>query len=204
MDRRRLWWQLAIMMMVLTLAPSLAWASGHGETGKEPTIFEGGWHNVVWTLLIFLTIVFVLGKFAWGPLLGALQNREQFISDSLETARKEREESQKLLEKYTEQINKAREEASAICDEGRRDGEELRRKIEAEARAEADRMLRRAKREIEIAHQHALKEIYEETADVATRIAGRVLDREISAEDHRHLVSASLDEIRQKGPASSN
>ncbi len=204
MDRRGLWWQLAVVMMVLTLAPSLAWASGHGEEGKEPTIFEGGLHNVIWTLLIFLTIVVVLGKFAWGPLLGALQNRERFISESLETARKEREESQKLLEKYTEQINKAREEASAICDEGRRDGEELRRKIEADARAEAEAMVKRAKREIEIAHQHALKEIYEETADVATRIAGRILDREISAEDHRRLVSTSLDEIKQKGPASSN
>ncbi len=204
MSRRCLLWRLTVVVMVLAVAPSLALAAEHGDEHAEPSIFEGGVHNVIWTLLIFLTVVVVLGKFAWGPLLGALQKREAFIRDSLATARKEREEAEKLLAKYVEQINKAREEASAICDEGRRDAEEVRRRIESEARAEADAIVKRAKREIEIAHQDAVKEIYNATAELASRIAGQILTREVSADDHRELVASALEEVREKGQSSSN
>ncbi len=202
---RRWWWRLTMAVAALAVAPPLAWAAGaHGDEHAEPSIWAGDLGNVVWTWVIFLTVVFVLRKFAWRPLLGALQKREEFIRESLENARKEREEAKKLLEQYTEQINKAREEASALCDEGRRDAEEVRRRIESEARAEADRIVKRAKREIEIAHQDAIKEIYNEVADLATRVAGRVLEREVSADDHRQLVSSAVEEYRQKGQASSN
>jgi len=206
MSRRWWCWGLMMGLAVLAVAPPLAWASGAHDGGKhpEPSIWAGDFGNVVWTWVIFLTVVFVLRKFAWKPLLGALQKREEFIRESLENARKEREEAKKLLEQYTEQINKAREEASAICDEGRRDAEEVRRRVESEARAEADRIVKRAKREIEIAHQDAIKEIYNEVADLATRVAGRVLEREVSADDHRQLVSSAVEEYRQKGQASSN
>jgi F-type H+-transporting ATPase subunit b len=155
-------------------------------------------------LVIFLTVVLVLGKFAWKPLLAALKAREDFIRESLENAKKEREESATLLAKYTEQINKAREEATAITQEGRRDAEEVRRRISAEARAEADAMLKRSKREIEIAHQDAISEIYNTVADLSTRIAERVLRREIDTEKHRDLVARALEEVKQQGKASSN
>jgi len=156
-------------------------------------------HNVIWTLLIFLTVVLVLGKFAWGPLLTALQKREEFIHHSLEEARREHQEAEELLKKYTEQIHHAREQASAIVEEGRRDAEVVRRRIEAEARANADDIVKRAKRDIEIAHQHAIKEIYEEVADLATRIAAQVIGREVKPEEHREFVIGTLNEIRRQG-----
>lgn len=199
MSGRPLFWRLAMLMMALAMAPSLAMAAEHAGERAQPNIFEGGFHNVIWTLLIFLTVVFVLGKFAWGPLLGALKNREDFIRESLEKARKEREEADKLLERYTEQINRAREEASAITDEGRRDAEEVRRRIEGEARTEAEAIVKRAKREIEIAHHDAIRDIYDQTAELASRIAGRILEREVSADEHRQLITSTLDEFRRKG-----
>jgi F-type H+-transporting ATPase subunit b len=122
----------------------------------------------------------------------------------LETAKKEREESAELLKKYTEQVNRAREEATAITQEGRRDAEEVRRRISAEARAEADAMIKRAKREIEIAHQDAIKEIYNAVADLSTQIAARILTREIDTEEHRDLVATALEEVKQQGKLSSN
>jgi len=194
-------WRLAVVVAVLVLAPSAALASEHG--GEEPSIFQGGIHNVIWTLIIFLTVVTVLGKFAWGPVLKALQNRETFIRESIENARKEREEAAKLLEQYTEQINRAREEATAICDEGRRDGEAVRKQIEADARAEAEAMVERAKREIGLAHQDAVRAIYDDTAELATRIAAQILNREVSVEDHRQLVAASLEEMRRQAEGTS-
>lgn len=204
MSRRRSMWHLTAVVAILAICPSLALASGGGGAHAEPSIWEGGWHNVIWTLAIFVLIVIILGKFAWNPILGVLQQREDFIRDSIENAKKEREESQKLLEQYTQQINRAREEASAITDEGRRDGEEVRRRIESEARSEADAIVKRAKREIQIAHQDAVNDIYDQTAELASRMAGRVLEREVSAADHEQLVSSALEEFKQKGDASSN
>jgi F-type H+-transporting ATPase subunit b len=192
-----------VAMIGILVAATSALAQEHGEAA-QPSIFEGGLHNAIWTLVIFLTVVLVLGKFAWKPLLAALKAREDFIRESLENAKKEREESATLLAKYTEQINKAREEATAITQEGRRDAEEVRRRISAEARAEADAMLKRSKREIEIAHQDAISEIYNTVADLSTRIAERVLRREIDTEKHRDLVARALEEVKQQGKASSN
>jgi F-type H+-transporting ATPase subunit b len=192
-----------VAMIGILVAATSALAQEHGEAA-QPSIFEGGLHNAIWTLVIFLTVVLVLGKFAWKPLLAALKAREDFIRESLENAKKEREESATLLAKYTEQINKAREEATAITQEGRRDAEEVRRRISAEARAEADAMLKRSKREIEIAHQDAISEIYNTVADLSTQIAERVLRREIDTEKHRDLVARALEEVKQQGKAFSN
>jgi F-type H+-transporting ATPase subunit b len=203
MNKRCLFRRLMVAMIGILVAATSALAQEHGEAA-QPSIFEGGLHNAIWTLVIFLTVVLVLGKFAWKPLLAALKAREDFIRESLENAKKEREESATLLAKYTEQINKAREEATAITQEGRRDAEEVRRRISAEARAEADAMLKRSKREIEIAHQDAISEIYNTVADLSTQIAERVLRREIDTEKHRDLVARALEEVKQQGKASSN
>jgi F-type H+-transporting ATPase subunit b len=203
MSRRCGYWRLAVIIIAVSLAAAPALAAQENEHA-EPSIFEGGLHNAIWTLLIFLTVVLVLGKFAWGPLLGALKQREDFIRESLETAKKEREESTELLKKYTEQINRAREEATAITQEGRRDAEEVKKRIQAEARAEADAIIKRAKREIVIAHQDAITEIYNAVAELSTQIAERVLSREIDAEEHRELLNAALDEVREQRKLPSN
>ncbi len=203
MDKRCLFRRLTVAMIAIFGAATTALAQEH-DAAAQPSIFEGGLHNAIWTLLIFLTVVLVLGKFAWKPLLAALKAREDFIRESLENAKKEREESAALLKRYTEQINEAREEATAITQEGRRDAEEVRRRISAEARTEADAMIKRAKREIEIAHQDAISEIYNTVADLSTQIAERVLRREINTEEHRELVARALEEVKKQGKASSN
>jgi F-type H+-transporting ATPase subunit b len=193
-----------MVMLAILVAVPVVMAQEHAEEGHQPSIFEGGLHNAIWTLLIFLTVVLVLGKFAWKPLLGALKAREDFIRESLESAKKEREESAELLKKYTDQINKAREEATAITQEGRRDAEEVKRKISAEARAEADAMIKRAKREIAIAHQDAITEIYNTLANISTQIAERVLHREVDPEEHRAIIARALESVKEEGKASSN
>ena len=124
MNKRCLFRRLTVAMIGILVVATTALAQEHGEAA-QPSIFEGGLHNAIWTLVIFLTVVLVLGKFAWKPLLAALKAREDFIRESLENAKKEREESAALLKKYSDQINKAREEATAITQEGRRDAEEV-------------------------------------------------------------------------------
>ncbi len=175
---------------VLALAtPAIA----SGDGGSSP--FAGDIGNALWTLVIFTSVIVVLGKFAWGPVLDLLKKREDFIHDSLRDAKTERQEAEALLAKYKEQLETARKEATSIVDEGRRDSEVLKRKIEEDARTEADKMIERAKREIGIATDTAVKELYELSGKMATEVAAKIIHCELDENKHRALITSSIDEM---------
>jgi F-type H+-transporting ATPase subunit b len=174
-----------------TAAPVLA-AEG------EPSIFAGGIGNAIITLIIFVSVVLILGKYAWPPLMRVLAEREQTIRESLEDARRERQAAEALLEKYTEQIDAARGEASGIVDAGRRNAEEVARRVQEEARKEAGETVDRALREIQLATDSAKKEVYDLAAELAVDVAGRIIRKELSPEEHNELVAESLQRMRDE------
>ncbi len=177
----------AVLVMIFIVVP--AFAAGEGGDGN---IFTGDLGNMIWTLVVFGLVVLVLGKFAWGPILDGLQQRENFIHDSLEKAREDRDSAEQRLKEYEAKLNSARAEATHIVEEGRRDAEVLRGRIEQEAREEADKALQRAKREIDIARETAVKELYVLSGNMATTLAGQIVGRELKAEDHKRLISDSI------------
>lgn len=179
------------LFLYFSAAPALA---AGGEGGANP--FAGDVGNALWTMIIFVLVVLVLGKFAWGPILSALQKREEFIRDSLAQAKKDREDAETRLREYTEQLQAAGAKATALVEEGRRDAEVVKRKIEEEAKAEAVRMIERAKREIGIASDTAIKQIYELGAKLATDVASKIIRKEVNAQEHSRLISESLNELR--------
>ncbi len=183
--------RLMLLGLVLVCSAGQALAA----EGGEENLFAGDLGNMIWTLVIFVAVLIVLGKFAWGPLLSSLQERERFIHDSLAQAKDDREAAEARLKEYSDKLDDARAEATAIVEEGRRDAEVVKQRIEDEARAEADRMTERAKREIDIAKQTAIKELYSTSASLATDMAARVLKKQISAEDHERLIAEALDEM---------
>jgi F-type H+-transporting ATPase subunit b len=177
-------------------------ASGHGAAGAEaagaeetPNILTGDLGNVFWTLVIFLTLLVVLRATAWKPILAALAQREKFISESLEKAKQEREKADAAFKEYTAKIEHARIEATAIVEEGKRDAEAVRRRIHEDAQKEATDLIARAKREIGVARDNAVKELYERTLDLATEVAGKIVRRDMTAQDHRALLDEALVEM---------
>ena len=182
-----------IALLGLLLLPSAALAAEGGDNN----LFAGDVGNAIWTLAVFLLVVFVLGKFAWGPMLQGLQNRERFIRESLEQAKAENEKAQALAAEYERKVDEAKAEATAIVEEGRRDAEAVKRQIEEQAKSEADKMIGRARREIEIAQQTAVREIYVTSARLATDLAGRIIGREVNADDHERLIAESIAKIEQ-------
>jgi F-type H+-transporting ATPase subunit b len=170
----------------------------HGEAAAhgKPNILSGDLGNIFFTLLIFAIVVYVLGKYAWKPVLNILQQREQTIRESLEDAKREREEAERVLEKYTRQIEQARSEASKIVDAGRRNAEEVARRVQDQAREEAGQMVARAKREIQLATDAAVKQLYDLTAELAVDVAGRIIRKKLNPQDHKALVEESLARMR--------
>jgi F-type H+-transporting ATPase subunit b len=177
---------LAVLAALSLPGPALAAEEGGGN------IFAGDLGNAIWTVVIFLIVLFVLGKYAWGPLLSSLQEREKFIHDALSRAKEDREAAEARLKEYEARLGAARAEATAIVEEGRRDGEAVKARIEGEAREEAERMIERAKREIGIAKDTAVKELYVLAGRLATDAASRIIRKELSASDHERLVAEAI------------
>ncbi len=179
-------------LAALGLASSSAFGS---EGGEGPNLFTGDLGNVFWSLLTFAAVLVVLGKFAWRPILSALQKREDFIRDSLAHAKRDRDEAEKRLKEYTDKIVAARAEATAIVDEGRRDAEVLKRRIEDESKVEAKANLDRARREIQIATDTAVKELYLLSAKLATDVAAKIIRKELNPREHERLIEESINEL---------
>jgi F-type H+-transporting ATPase subunit b len=185
----------AVAVAAGVLAADAAVAYGSGEGGGSPSIFAGDLGNVIWSLVTFGAVVYVLGKFAWPPVLKALQKREAFIRDSLAAAKRDREEAEARLAEFEERLQAARDEAAGIVDQGRKGGETLKREIERDARREAEAIIGRATREIGLARDSAVKELCDLTATLATEVASRIIRKEIDAKEHERLIAESIEEL---------
>ena len=122
---------LTTLAAALSAVPLLA-AEKAGE--EAPSLLAGDLGNSFWTLVIFVIVLVVLGKFAWGPILNQLQGRENRIRQWLESAKHDSDAAAARLKEYEQKLAASRAEATAIVEEGRRDAEVVKRRIEAAAK----------------------------------------------------------------------
>lgn len=180
----------AALAAVAAAATPLLAAAAEAEGGWNP--LQGDFGNFFWTVVVLLIVFWVLSKYAWGPVLSGLQSREDFIKSSLEQAKGERDEARALLGEYEAKLASAREEIDAMIDEARRDAASLREREETAAKAEARQILDRVRREIEIAKDTAVADLYARATELSTLAASRILERELTAADHERLIAESI------------
>lgn len=142
----------------------------------------------IWTILTFLVLLALLTKYAWKPLLAALQARQDRIRESLEGARAASDEMERVRRESAEIMRQARIEADAIISSSRTDGERVREEIKQKARAEAASILAAAERRIELEASRAREQVRRDAADLSIMIASRILRRNLSPEDNRVLI----------------
>jgi len=157
----------------------------------------------LFTLLIFLLLLAVLWKFAWGPIAAGLDKREQSIADQIAAAQAANEQAKTLLGQYEQKLAAASGEVRAILDEARRDAEHTQQEILAKARADARLERDRAIREIEIATDSALKELAERSTNMAVDLAGRIVQAQLKPADHTRLIDEAMAKF-PKATAGSN
>ena len=157
--------------------------------------FAGNLGNAVWTLVIFVIVVFVLGKFAWSPVLSLLQQREAFIHKSLADAKHERDEAEARLKEYSAKLQSAHAEAVTIVEDARRDAERLRQELREKAKAEAEGLLKNAERQIQLETARALQQIRSEAVDLSVMIASKLIQRNLTKEDNERLIEDALRQV---------
>ena len=149
----------------------------------------------IWTSVVFVLLVLVLGKFAWKPLLKSLQDREGNIRDSLEQAERARAEAAELLKQNERNMARAEEEYQRIVREAKAFGEKMKEEIVSKARTQAQHELRSAKEEIQRDVDAAKQQLRSEVADLAIKAAEKILDESLDAGKQKKIIDTVLNQL---------
>jgi len=152
----------------------------------------------IWTILTFLVLVALLGRFAWRPLLEALERRQATIAKSLDDAQQARQELERLQRESKQMMASARAEAEAIVSRSRSDAEALREELKQKSRAEAAAIVKNAERQIQLETARAVQQIRSEAVDLSVAIASKILRRQVSKEDNEGLIEETLKQVEAR------
>lgn len=159
------------------------------------------WDLGLWTIVVFALLYFILKKAAWKPMLDGLQRREENIHGALNEAAKAREEAKSLRETLQKEMDKLADQSRALMEEARTNAQRTADELIAKTRAEITVERERLHRELQLAKDQALQELWSQTAQLATLVSSKFIRRQLSQDDHRQLVDEALGELRSSATA---
>jgi F-type H+-transporting ATPase subunit b len=143
---------------------------------------------VFWTSLSFITLLLILRKYAWKPILRALKVREEYIEFSLKDAKQAKEEITKMAETRKQMMNTARLEREGLIREARELKDEIIEEARAAARLEASRMVEKAREQIDRERKEAVANIRQQVGLMSLEIAEKILKEELVSEEKQQSV----------------
>jgi F-type H+-transporting ATPase subunit b len=208
MDARAFRFLLALLLLAgagpLSTDQAAAAAAGEHETAGDPNPLAVNPDLAIWTGIVFLVLLAVLGKFAWPPIVEALEQREKRIADEIASAEAKHEEARQLLAQHEARLASAADEVRGLLEEARRDAEHTKAQIVAEAREAARAEHERAMRDVQQATDVALKQLAETSAVLAVQLASKVVQEEISPAQQDRLVREAVSRLATSTTPSRN
>lgn len=173
----------------------LLFSEGHAAAQSGLLDVEVG--LIFWTIITFLLLLLILGKFAWKPILAALAERENFIKDSLEKAEKAQKDAEELAKQNAEKLNKAQEESAKIIAESKAYAEKVKENLEVEAKAQAAKIIENAKVEAERVYADSFNKMKSEIVDIAIQATEKVLQESVDKDKHTQIISKYIDNLNK-------
>ena len=173
--------------MVLLAVPAPVLAAG-SLTDLNPGL-------TLWTALTFILLLIVLSKFAWGPIVKMLDEREKTIREAIESAKRERAEAEKLLAEQKESLARASREAAELARRNQAEVEKLRQELTAKAKKEADDLVAAARRQVQEEIAKAGAELKAQVVDLAIDAAGRLVKANLDEKAQRKLVEEYIAQL---------
>jgi F-type H+-transporting ATPase subunit b len=186
---------LTVLLTSLTGVAQAA-AEGHAEEGSPLLRFDPG--VGIWALVVFVILLLILKKFAWAPILEALDAREKTVQDSLDQAARIQAESAQLAQEQARLLAESRAQANQILQNAREAGEALKKSLETAAQEEKQRILASATTEIEAQKRAAVSELRKTTAELSIGIAGKLIRQNLDDAKNRALVDQLIQEVSPK------
>jgi F-type H+-transporting ATPase subunit b len=165
-----------------------------------PVVAAGGLTDInpgltLWTGITFLVLLVVLGKFAWGPIVKMLAERERTIRDAIDSAKKERAEAERMLAEQKESLARAQREAAEIAKRNAQEVEKLRQELTDRARKEADELIATARRQVAEEISKARAELKAQVVDLAIDAAARLVKANLDDKAQRALVEEYIAQL---------
>lgn len=151
-----------------------------------------------WTLVNFLLFLAILARYAWRPLLNALEQRERYIAEQLRAAEQARQEAERLLQEAHSRLEEAQQEMQRLVREGKQHAEALLREAAEKAEQLKRQKLEEAQRELHRQIERAYSQLYAEVVDLVLEGTARLLRRTLDPETHRKLVESFLTEVARQ------
>ena len=147
---------------------------------------------MIWTIVCFFLALFVLKRYAFGPIQAMIDKRQETIAASIKAAADARDEARQLLEQHKQLIGEARGEAEAILAEARKTRESMERRMKEETETERQRRIEETRKEIAAETTRALAQIRTAVADLTLEATSRVVGRTLDTERDRELISEAI------------
>jgi F-type H+-transporting ATPase subunit b len=179
---------LSLLLVLATASPLLAQEEPQGKVN----LLEPHAGLMVWTLVIFVVLLFVLSKFAFKPIVAAVEQREQALEDAIAQANRDRDEAAKVLAEQRAQLEGARGEAQRYIAEGRAAAEKMKAELLEQTRQQQQELLERARRDIDAERDRAIADLRREAVDLALAGASKVIERNLDEASNRQLVENFL------------
>jgi F-type H+-transporting ATPase subunit b len=150
---------------------------------------------MIWTIVCFLITLFVLKRYAFGPIQKAIDERRERIRASLDEADRAREEARRLLEEHRALIGRAQTDAEEILNEARRIADANERRMREELEEDRQRRLEDTRKQIEAETRRALEQIRLEVVDLSILAATKVTRKSLDDADHKRLIEEAVGEL---------
>ena len=180
--------------MLATLLLLLQEAEGAIES-PTPSLLQPNAGLVIFTALAFGIVLVLLWKYAWGPIVNAMEERETKIEASLSEAERAMAQAKAIQADNQKALREAEQQAQTVLREAREEAERLRSEEVEKTRAQIRQLQAQAQEEIEQEKQNALSELRAEVADLAIQAASKILHENLDAERQRRLVNTFIDEL---------
>ncbi len=151
---------------------------------------------IFWTLITFGLLVLIIGKYAWKPIINALDARRERIKEDIKNAKDNKDQAQKILEEQKKLLEESRKEAENIIVNARSEAIIVKKEELDKVNLQAKDIIDKAKKEVETAKNKALDELKKEIAIISLDIASKIINKSLSYKDHEELINRSLDQYQ--------
>src|SRR5690625_3737600 len=149
-------------------------------------------------LFFFILLVYLVSKFAWGPIVNMMQKREEYVANEIEVAEKSRKEAEEASKEAIERLRQTKQEAQQIIEDAKNAGIKQEQEIIEAAKKEAERIKIAAQEEIQNERDKALQALQDKVASLSVLIASKVIEKEISAQDQDKLIDEYIKEVGEE------
>ena len=185
-----------MLYTLLAVLQEHAPAESHGGGGFDSP-FQVNPGLIIWTWLVFISLFFLLKKFAWPPIVKLTEERERTIQKQLEDAERANTEAKETLEQHKQLMASSKEEARALVTEAKEMAEKEREQLLAKTREDQEGILERAKREIEAERERAVAILRQETVDLSLAAASKLIEARLGSEADRKIVEDYLGALEE-------